>query len=68
MPRTSKAASRDEWRAARRAKRARRRQVSVSLDASSRDRLNDLKRLYKVDDQSMAIDVAWMRATGRAIE
>lgn len=58
--------SRDEFRALRReAKReGRSRRVSVSPRPSSRATLNALRDLLKVDDQSMAVDVLFIRLAG----
>jgi len=59
--------SRDEFRALRREakKEGRAKRVSVSLRPSARARLNRLKEIVGVDDQSMAVDLAYIRACGR---
>lgn len=61
--------SRDEMRAVKRQKAAEGRgsRVDVSLRPSSRRRLNELRDFLKVDDQSMAVDIAYMRITGKGL-
>jgi len=58
--------SRDEFRALRRESKreGRAKRVSVSLRPSARARLNRLKEMTGVDDQSMAVDLAYMRLAG----
>jgi hypothetical protein len=58
--------SRDEWRSLQREARREGRdsRVSVSLRPSSRKRLNWLRKVLKVDDQGMVIDVLCIRLTG----
>lgn len=65
MPR-KQSRSRDDWRSLRRVRKlAGQATASISLRPASRDRLNELRDFLKVDDQSMAIDVASLHADYR---